>query len=170
MTKELKNDLIVIIILFIGALYLFLNPGKINETELKKIAGILEKKPELCEDCGNMGDNNIRFKLKTHPFEFDIEGYSYDNINNKEKFLSLKKGEPLIILVRKERTTREKINRDIDCFDIRSPNGLIYLKVSEVNKYYNNSWKLILSIGFLFIIIVLLKKIKIKKLKTKHHS
>ncbi|MCO6176396.1 hypothetical protein NHF50_15205 [Flavobacterium sp. NRK F10] len=55
----------------------------------------------------------------------------------------LKEGDTVIVSVGKQRTIRERINRDHDCFDLRSPNGEIYLHLSETNNFHTNSWKII---------------------------
>lgn len=159
MSKKYKK-LIPIFIVLIGGIYLFYFPSSVDKEELKQISGILVNSP-VFHDVGIPGNKSVDFKLENHSVEFDIESCSYDNLN-AEKFLSLRKGDSVILMIKKKRTLREKFNRDIDCHDVRSTNGEIYLNLSESNVCFNNSWKIILAMVFLYILISSIEKL-IKK-------
>lgn len=135
------KKLFPLLLLLSGTIYLFFFPDSVNKDELTELTGILLNSPKFY-DVGVPGHKSISFKFKNHTVEFDIESCSYDNLKVKS-FMSLKEGDTVIVSVRKQRTIRERINRDHDCFDLRSPNGEIYLHLSETNNCHTNSWKII---------------------------
>jgi len=155
MTKRIKNMILPLLILF-GGVYLFYFPNSVDKDELKQITGVLVDSPKF-HDVGVPGNKSIDFNLKNNTIDFDIESCAYNNLN-VTKFLSLKKGDSLKLLVRKKRTFRQIINRDIDCYDIRSTNDEVYLNLSESNNCSNNSWKIILALGVACLLLTFIKR------------
>ena len=152
MNKKQLNELVPLILLLLGSFYLYISPSTVDKNELKEISSVLVDSPKF-HDTEN---KSVDFNLKNYQIDFDIESSAYKSLD-KEKFLSLKKGDSLVILVRKNRSWRETINSDQDCFDIYSPNKGKCLSLTEVNNRSKVSWQMILALALIYGVIILIK-------------
>lgn len=150
--RKLEANLSLVGLVIIGSIvcvYSYLNAEQVSTDHLFRIQGELLVQPKVGSQGGEMGLDNIFFKLKEGDKLFIIRNCGYD-VAKRQAVLSLKQGEQIVVFIKLKDKIKDKAS--VYHLDIPDNAKTPLVDLDRINSCTNRYWKNILP----FIAVVLL--------------